>query len=230
MDYDLAVKMIGSDENALSIHFAYVTTIVWDHTMSQILLTTQEPDLRRGADTGMSETVTKQIVFAIENSIDLEDELASRLQSILSGPSPPAVSYIGIVSDQAIEPFSRTKSMFADNLPAPSADDMRRECELRECGKVAYVREQLGIEHIWNGCLSFAVKVDGTPHVLVIDSRRIQLIGSKKAMSRRKSKPGVLSPDLPTRQAAQQCEAACEAAYPPPSHVHLLPHARMYHM
>jgi hypothetical protein len=198
MDFELTVKMQGSEEKALSIPFIYLTKIIWDHTMSQILLTTREPtpqpdgkaELTPGA---VEQFSTKQIVFAVENSIDLEAELGSRLQTILSGPSPPVVSYNGVVSDQAIEPFSRTKGILNDNLPAPSAEDMRRECELRECGKVAYVREQLSIEHIWNGCLSFAVKVEGKAHVLVMDSRRIQLIGSARAVSRRKSKPGGLT-------------------------------------
>ena len=33
MDYDLAVKLRGSDEKCLSIPFVYLTEIAWDHTM-----------------------------------------------------------------------------------------------------------------------------------------------------------------------------------------------------
>ena len=66
------------------------------------MLTTSEPDESHADDADAAELVTKQIVFAVENSIDLEDELASRLQRVLSGPSPPQVSYVGVVSDQSV--------------------------------------------------------------------------------------------------------------------------------
>jgi hypothetical protein len=123
------------------------------------------------------------IIFGLENSTEVEQELSVRIKYAFSSAGRaggPATTYMGIFAGaEKPKPFQRKRASLVQNptdkLPSPQT--MRRLSMQTTRERKAGIRRQLALQHIHEGRNVFEVRMaGGMPRAMVMDSRQASVV------------------------------------------------------
>ena len=171
--FELKVEDSTTGDVLITWPYVFLKELCWDHAANRIRLTyCEQQDCASifNASAIEPQAGKKQVLFILEKSMEVENEIMATMKPLFMLPSAPSVKHVGVITDKEGKAFERNGVQLAETAAKPTVDDMKAIIKEHEEVEAHGIRRSLALEHIHHGYQSFpAISSDGGKVYVVLD-------------------------------------------------------------